>query len=71
MNLEKITLSIIIPCYNERGHVLEIVNKILETDIPNKEIIVVDDMSTDGTRDLLEKEVKPHVSKIVYHTDLH
>lgn len=69
MNLEKITLSIIIPCYNERGHVLEIVNKILETDIPNKEIIVVDDMSTDGTRDLLEKEVKPHVSKIVYHTE--
>lgn len=66
MNLESVTLSIIIPCYNERENVLKIVNKILESPIKNKEIIVVDDMSTDGTRALLEKDVMPLVSKIVY-----
>ena len=66
MNLESVTLSIIIPCYNERENVLKIVNKILETPIKNKEIIVVDDMSTDGTRALLEKDEMPLVSKIVY-----
>ena len=66
MNLESVTLSIIIPCYNERENVLKIVNKILETPIKNKEIIVVDDMSTDGTRALLEIDVMPLVSKIVY-----
>ena len=66
MNLESVTLSIIIPCYNERENVLKIVSKILETPIKNKEIIVVDDMSTDGTRELLERDVMPLVSKIVY-----
>ncbi|MBD5105636.1 MAG: glycosyltransferase family 2 protein [Lachnospiraceae bacterium] len=67
MSLENYTLTIVIPCYNERENIITIVEKILETPILNKEIIVVDDMSTDGTREILEKKVKPLVSKIVYH----
>lgn len=67
MSLENYTLSIVIPCYNERENIITIVEKILETPILNKEIIVVDDMSTDGTREILEEKVKPLVSKIVYH----
>ncbi len=67
MNLENYTLSIVIPCYNERENIIAIVEKILETPVLKKEIIVVDDMSTDGTRDILEQKVKPLVSKIVYH----
>lgn len=67
MNKDNYTLSIIIPCYNERDNVEAIVKKILETPIKNKEIIVVDDKSTDGTADILEKNVRPLVSKIVYH----
>lgn len=67
MNLENYTLSIVIPCYNERENIVTIVKKILETPIKNKEIIVVDDMSTDGTREILEEKVRPLVSKIVYH----
>lgn len=67
MNLENYTLSVVIPCYNERENIVTIVEKILETPILKKEIIVVDDMSTDGTREILEKKVKPLVSKIVYH----
>lgn len=67
MSLENYTLTIVIPCYNERENIITIVEKILETPILNKEIIVVDDMSTDGTREILEEKVKPLVSKIVYH----
>ena len=67
MNLENYTLSIVIPCYNERENIITIVEKILETPVLKKEIIVVDDMSTDGTREILEQKIKPLVSKIVYH----
>ena len=69
MTLQDITLSIVIPCYNERENILEILDKILATPIPNKEIIVVDDKSTDGTRDILEEKVRPLVSKIVYQEE--
>ncbi len=59
-------LSIVIPCYNEKDNIKKIVEKVLESPVKNKEIIVVDDCSSDGTRDILEKEIKPLVSKIVY-----
>ena len=43
-------LSIVIPCYNEKDNILNIVKLVQASPIPNKEIIVVDDCSTDGTR---------------------
>ena len=43
-------LSIIIPCYNEESTIKEIIKKINEQQDINKEIIVVDDCSTDKTR---------------------
>jgi glycosyltransferase involved in cell wall biosynthesis len=66
MSKEKV-LSIVIPCYNEENNIVTLVNKVLESPIENKEIIVVDDCSTDGTRKILEEQVKPLVSKVVYH----
>ena len=62
-------LSIVIPVYNEKNlviGVLEKVNKlkIKDTDI---EIIVVDDCSTDGTREILKKEGTKYATKILYH----
>lgn len=60
-------LSIVIPCYNEKKNIVEIIKKVKESPVPNKEIIVVDDCSTDGTRDVLESEVRPLVDKIIYH----
>lgn len=60
-------LSAIIPCYNEKDSILELVKKVKESPIKNMEIIVVDDYSTDGTREILEKEVKPLVNQIIYH----
>jgi len=47
------TLSVVMPVYNEKNTVLKIIGKVLRLDIV-KELIVVDDRSTDGTRELLQ-----------------
>ena len=65
--MEDKILSIIIPCYNEEGSILELVKKVKAAPVRNKEIIVVDDCSTDGTHEILERDVKPLVSQILYH----
>ena len=60
-------LSVVIPCYNEKNSIHTIVEKVLASPIANKEIIVVDDKSTDGTSDILDKEIAPLVSKVIHH----
>ena len=67
MNSGEKVLSIVIPCYNEENNILALVKKVLESPVKNKEIIIVDDCSKDGTRKVLEEQVKPLVSKIIYH----
>tara|TARA_B100001057_G_scaffold153992_1_gene154176 strand:+ start:210 stop:899 length:690 start_codon:yes stop_codon:yes gene_type:complete len=58
-------LSIIIPCYNEQFTIREIIQKIkLKTEF-NKEIIIIDDFSTDKTRDILMKELNGSIDKVV------
>jgi len=47
-------LSVVIPVYNEKATIDEILRRVIETE-PRKEIILVDDCSTDGTRQILEK----------------
>lgn len=66
-NMGDKVLSVVIPCYNEKDNILNIVKKVKESPVPNKEIIIVDDCSTDGTREVLEAEVRPLVDKIIYH----
>lgn len=60
-------LSIVIPCYNERETILEIVNAVRAAPVAQKEIIIVDDFSTDGTRDILKTTIAPLVDQIIYH----
>ena len=57
-------LSIIIPCYNEKNTIVEIINAVKNCPVIDKEIIIVDDFSTDGTRELLNKI--PDI-KIAFH----
>ena len=47
-------LSVVIPVYNEKNTVLELLDRVRRVDLP-KEIILVDDFSTDGTREILQK----------------
>ncbi len=58
-------LSVLIPAYNEINNIQNILNKIGEVTIP-MEIIVVDDGSTDGTRELLNT-LKSDKIKVVFH----
>lgn len=60
-------LSIIIPVYNERKTILEILRKVDGVDFGNiqKEIIIVDDCSTDGTRKIIEDLLGFY--KIIFH----
>lgn len=64
--MQDVTLSIVIPCFNEKASIRAIVDKVREAPVANKEIIVVDDCSTDGTSDMLDKEIAPLVSKVIH-----
>jgi glycosyltransferase involved in cell wall biosynthesis len=61
-------LSIVVPVYNEKDTIESILSRIMDADVYNleREIIVVDDFSTDGTRVILEKYRNDAV-KIFYH----
>ena len=60
-------LSIVIPCYNERKTIRAIVDAVRAAPVADKEIIVVDDCSADGTRDILKSEIEPLVTRVIYH----
>ena len=60
-------LSIVIPCYNERNTIRAIVDAVRAAPVADKEIIVVDDCSVDGTRDILKAEIEPLVTRVIYH----
>ena len=60
-------LSIVIPCYNEAKTIRLIVDRVRAAPVADKEIIIVDDCSRDGTRDLLRTQIAPLVDKVVYH----
>ena len=59
-------LSIVIPCYNEVGTIRTIVDRVRAAPVPHKEIIIVDDFSIDGTRDIL-RDIAPLVDRIIFH----
>ncbi len=51
-------LSVVIPCYNEFNTIDTIIKAVNDSPYKNKEIIIIDDFSTDGTRDKLKKNRK-------------
>jgi len=63
-----VKLSIVMPVYNERQFVLEIIDRVMAVQLDglDRELIVVDDCSKDGTRDVLKSLQRPGVT-VVYH----
>ncbi len=60
-------LSIVIPCYNEKETIRDVVEAVRNAPYDAKEIIIVDDCSTDGTRELLKAEIVQVADSILYH----
>ena len=62
-------LSIVIPCFNELNTIDAIIDAVNKAPYPNKEIIIVDDCSTDGTRKKLQQLIEPSglVHQVLYH----
>ncbi len=64
INPSSFTLSVIIPCFNEINTIEEVINKVKNTSIKSKQIIIIDDFSTDGTREYL-KLLKDESIKVI------
>tara|TARA_B100000700_G_C14678567_1_gene684265 strand:- start:66 stop:344 length:279 start_codon:yes stop_codon:yes gene_type:complete len=60
------TLSIIIPCYNEHKTILKLLSLVRNCKVDDIEIILVDDFSTDGTRQIL-RQLKDEDLKLIFH----
>ena len=59
-------VSVIIPAYNEYQTIEKIINKVIQTKL-NLQIIVIDDFSSDGTRDILLKKCKHLIDELILH----
>jgi glycosyltransferase involved in cell wall biosynthesis len=61
-------LSVVIPCYNERQTIAHVLERVCRAAPAHpKEIIVVDDCSTDGTSELLAAELKTRIDRLILH----
>jgi glycosyltransferase involved in cell wall biosynthesis len=60
-----VKLSVVIPCFNEVDTLATLVRRVREAPYQPKEIIVVDDGSTDGTRELLERGDIPGIDRVI------
>src|SRR5256714_14123860 len=59
-------VSVVIPVFNERGTIEQIVSAVRTAPVENIEIIVVDDASTDGTQDVLKEKISSMADRIIY-----
>lgn len=65
---QNLSLSVVIPCYNELDTILSIIERVKTSPVNLREIIIVDDCSKDGTRDLLKAQVETDpLCRVVYH----
>jgi len=65
--LDNIVLSVVIPCYNEKDTIETVLDAVRDCGVKNTEIIVVDDCSKDGTRDLLQGELRSKIDRLIFH----
>lgn len=67
MENKTLTVSVIIPCYNEEQTIEEIVKRVKAVELAS-EIVIVDDGSHDGTRDILQTLDQDPIINVVYHS---
>ena len=60
-------VSIVIPCYNEEKTVESLVDAVCASEIPDKEIILVDDASTDGTWEIVSNKLAGRIHIVLRH----
>ena len=65
-NNNDILLSVLVPCFNEIKTISKVIKKIKESPVKNKEIIIVDDFSNDGSREFLSN-LKDNLIKVKFH----
>ncbi|HGY5553965.1 MAG TPA: glycosyltransferase family 2 protein, partial [Prochlorococcus sp.] len=66
MGISIMILSIIIPCYNESKTINSLIEAVKKSPVKKREIIIVDDGSKDGTRDILSELNDPEV-RVIFH----
>lgn len=65
--MDDIVLSVVIPCYNEKETIETVLDAVRNCGVKHTEIIVVDDCSKDGTRDLLQGELRSKIDRLIFH----
>lgn len=60
-------ISVLIPCFNERSTIVEVVAAVRASPLSELELIVIDDGSTDGTADLLREKISFVADQVLYH----
>lgn len=60
-------VSVVIPCYNERNTIADIVRAVRAAPVTDLEIVLVDDCSIDGTGEVIENELRGTVDVVLYH----
>jgi glycosyltransferase involved in cell wall biosynthesis len=60
-------ISVVVPCFNEEATVAQLIQAVRAAPVADLEIILVDDASTDGTRAVMERELRGVVDQLLFH----
>jgi len=66
LDIDTFTLSVVIPVFNEVSTIEKLIERVKSSPIKKTEVIIIDDYSTDGTRELLMTKLEPLVDRVVY-----